>query len=230
MARSGCENLPVWGGVDALLLVGYYGNTLKLHGDFHLRCQTIPSESYLEQLPGEVVIFYDRDEAGERGATKLAQRLGDRAKMATVPAPKDYRQGWGISDALNGGFTLDDIHQAAHQAQIMELPTPGELTFSLAMQKVGDILTRYEQVAQQRWYVGALAKQWGRPVGALLEMYQTQHLESLPQPTLDMQDFLQQKQAERQWLMRVFYLWQRPLYWWRMGGGQVLDSKPRWGR
>jgi len=45
---------------------------------FTCGCQTIPSEGYLEQLPGEVVIFYDRDEAGERGAHKLAQRLGNR--------------------------------------------------------------------------------------------------------------------------------------------------------
>ncbi len=171
---------------------------------FTCGCQTIPSEGYLEQLPGEVVIFYDRDEAGERGAKKLAQRLGNRAKIATVPAPSNYRQGWDVSDALNGGFTVNDIHRAAQQAQVVELPTAGEVTFTMAMQKVGDILTRYEQAAQQRWYLGALAKQWGRPVGALLEMYQTHHLEAQPQPTLDVHQFLQQKQAERQWLIAGF--------------------------
>jgi len=59
-------------------------------------------------------------------------------------------------------------------------------------------------VAQQRWYLGTLAKQWGRPVGALLEMYQTHHLEAQPQPTLDVQEFLQQKREERQWLVAGF--------------------------
>jgi predicted P-loop ATPase/5S rRNA maturation endonuclease (ribonuclease M5) len=47
-----------------------------------------------------IVIFYDLDEAGEKGAKKLAEAIGDRAVIATVPAPENRKQGWDITDCI----------------------------------------------------------------------------------------------------------------------------------
>ncbi|NUN66338.1 hypothetical protein HCU40_16660 [Pseudanabaena biceps] len=47
-----------------------------------------------------IVIFYDRDEAGEKGAKKLAEAIGDRAFIATTPAPVDHNQGFDITDGF----------------------------------------------------------------------------------------------------------------------------------
>jgi phage/plasmid-associated DNA primase/5S rRNA maturation endonuclease (ribonuclease M5) len=47
-----------------------------------------------------IVIFYDRDEAGEKGAKKLAEAIGDRAFVATTPAPVDHKNGYDITDGF----------------------------------------------------------------------------------------------------------------------------------
>lgn len=82
---------------------------------FTCGCSASPSVEELDRLPGEVVIFYDIDEPGRKGAEKLAGRLGKRAKVATVPAPDDCPEGWDISDALDY-CPLSDIHAAAAAA------------------------------------------------------------------------------------------------------------------
>lgn len=47
-----------------------------------------------------IVIFYDRDDAGEKGANKLAEAIGDRAFIATLPAPVDHKNGYDITDGF----------------------------------------------------------------------------------------------------------------------------------
>lgn len=81
---------------------------------FTCGCKAIPPIEQLTRLPGQVAIFYDRDKPGEEGAVKVAEKLGDRAKIALVPMPSNISQpGWDISDALKHGFTLADIQRAA---------------------------------------------------------------------------------------------------------------------
>lgn len=87
---------------------------------------TVPPESELAKLPGQVTIFYDRNDRprkdgqrpGEAGAEKLAKALGERARIGRVPMPDGCTvEGWDVSDALNNGFTLADFQTAAAAAQ-----------------------------------------------------------------------------------------------------------------
>jgi predicted transcriptional regulator len=77
----------------------------------------IPDRDQLDLLVGDVVIWYDLDEPGAAGAQKMAKALGDRAKIATVPAPADREPGYDVSDALiKNPFELGDFLNAAQQA------------------------------------------------------------------------------------------------------------------
>ncbi|BAU09682.1 hypothetical protein LEP3755_01550 [Leptolyngbya sp. NIES-3755] len=82
----------------------------------------VPAQDQLDLLPGEVVIFYDRNDAplkngdrpGEIGAKKVAKVLGDRARIALVPMADDCEiKGWDTSNAIDSGFTLEDFKKAA---------------------------------------------------------------------------------------------------------------------
>ena len=93
----------------------------------------VPSQDQLDLLPGEVVIFYDRndeplkngDRPGEVGAQKVAKALGTRAKTALVPMPDDCSvKGWDISNAIDAGFALSDFISAAGEAQIIQPTEP----------------------------------------------------------------------------------------------------------
>ncbi len=73
-------------------------------------CGTVPSQEQLDQLPGKVKIFYDRDEAGVKGSHKLAEALGDRGQVCLVPMPDDCAtKGWDVSDALAHGYQWKDF-------------------------------------------------------------------------------------------------------------------------
>lgn len=74
-----------------------------------------PGPEELDRLPGNVIVLYDLDEPGRKGAEKLAGKLGKRAKIATVPAPEDAPEGWDISDALDK-FGLADVQKAVGAA------------------------------------------------------------------------------------------------------------------
>jgi Protein of unknown function (DUF3987) len=85
-------------------------------------CGTVPKPDQLNELLGEVVIWFDRNDTptksgvipGDEGAKKLTQALGDRAKIAQVPMPKNCSvNGWDVSNALDAGFTWGDFEQAA---------------------------------------------------------------------------------------------------------------------
>jgi len=77
----------------------------------------VPPAEILADLQGLVVIFYDRDQPGEAGAGKVAQALGDRARIAQVPALEDPPPaGWDISDAIQAGL-FGGIAVAAEDAR-----------------------------------------------------------------------------------------------------------------
>ena len=94
---------------------------------FTCGCSSIPDQPELLRLPGQVVIFYDLNDVpgkngykpGEEGAKKVAIAIGERALIGKVPQRKEDAdiQGWDISDALNNGFTADDIIEAAINAE-----------------------------------------------------------------------------------------------------------------
>jgi Protein of unknown function (DUF3987) len=88
-------------------------------------CGSVPSSEQLNRLPGEVFIFFDRNDTptksgvipGDEGAQKLAQVLGDRARIAQVPMSENCAvNGWDVSNALNAGFIWADFEQAAQKA------------------------------------------------------------------------------------------------------------------
>jgi DNA primase len=77
----------------------------------------VPKQEELNRLPGQVVIFYDRDKAGEEGSQKLASALPERGRIALVPVPDNCQvKGWDISNALDAGYTWDDFKAAASLA------------------------------------------------------------------------------------------------------------------
>ena len=92
-------------------------------------CGTVPSQEQLDQLPGKVKIFYDHDEAGQKGAVKLDKALGERGQVCKVPIPDNCEvKGWDVSDALNHGYKWEDFantNQSVSQSEI--IPKPEEL-------------------------------------------------------------------------------------------------------
>lgn len=88
---------------------------------FTCGCSASPSPSELDRLPGDIIIFYDHDEPGKKGADKLAARLGKRGKIAAVPRPEGSKTGWDISDTLDF-YNLTEIHTAAASAVPWKTP------------------------------------------------------------------------------------------------------------
>jgi hypothetical protein len=91
---------------------------------FTCGCKSVPAGSQLDRLLGEVILFYDLDQAGRDGSVKVGSALAKRGqvvKVAVVPAPKDPPKGWDISDALLNGFSLTDIQKSADEAVIFRL-------------------------------------------------------------------------------------------------------------
>ncbi len=92
---------------------------------FTCGCSSVPSQKELDRLPGDVTIFYDRndkplangDRPGEVGAKKVALALGGRAKIAQVPMSQGCQvSGWDVSDAIKEGFILESFERAATEA------------------------------------------------------------------------------------------------------------------
>ncbi len=111
---------------DAIML-GWAVRHSALKNDIQVSCFTcgagnVPPQPELERLAGDVVVFYDHDEPGKKGAAKVAARLKDRCRIATVPATGgDIPEGWDISNALSAGL-FDDITTAATNATPWEDP------------------------------------------------------------------------------------------------------------
>lgn len=92
-------------------------------------CSKVPSSEELARLPGQVIVFYDRNDApdkngcrpGDEGAKKLAIALSERGRVGQVPMPSDCTiKGWDVSDALAAGYTWDDFVAAAAVAETPE--------------------------------------------------------------------------------------------------------------
>jgi hypothetical protein len=74
---------------------------------------TVPKQEQLDKLPGQVTIFHDRDEAGQKGAHKLASALGERGWIGSVPMPDDCQvKGWDVSNAIQAGYRWEDFEAA----------------------------------------------------------------------------------------------------------------------
>ncbi len=85
----------------------------------------VPPQEQLDLLPGQVTIFYDRNDKptktglipADEGAKKVAAALGDRARIAQVPMTEGCDiHGWDVSNALDVGFKLSDFVAAAGSA------------------------------------------------------------------------------------------------------------------
>jgi hypothetical protein len=90
---------------------------------------TVPKPEQLEKLPGQVTIFYDRDEAGEKGAQKLAEALGKRGQIKLVPMPDNCQvKGWDVSNAIQFGYGWEDFEATpvTEPAQQIEVPSLNE--------------------------------------------------------------------------------------------------------
>lgn len=83
---------------------------------FTCGCDSVPPPEQLELLPGTVTIFYDIDEPGRNGALKAANKIGQRARIATVPYAEPPEEKWDVSDALNSGVTIAEFEAAAMAA------------------------------------------------------------------------------------------------------------------
>lgn len=119
---------------DAMLLgwMAKQNNSAIAVATFTCGCETVPKETELARLPGQVTIFYDRNDKpnkktgerpGEKGAKKVAAALGSRGAIALVPQREEHAEvcGWDVSNAILAGFSWDDFVAAAAAAAI-ELP------------------------------------------------------------------------------------------------------------
>ena len=74
---------------------------------------SVPPADRIAELQGKpVTIFYDRDEAGEKGAAKVGAVVAS-AQIAEVPAPQPVPPGWDITDFLRAGYPIELLYQAA---------------------------------------------------------------------------------------------------------------------
>ncbi|HEY9607653.1 MAG TPA: plasmid replication protein, CyRepA1 family [Allocoleopsis sp.] len=120
---------------------------------------TIPKPEQLDRLPGQVTTFYDRDEAGEKGAQKLAAALGERGWIASVPMPADCQiKGWDVSNAIQSGYGWEDLEAApvTQPKQQIEVTSPNEqgIRFKVlrkSLDQLLDIFPELETEAGKDW-------------------------------------------------------------------------------
>ncbi len=187
---------------DALLL-GWQVKEANLPitvATFTCGARSVPPESELRKLPGEVVILYDRDEAGAEGSQKVAQALqkvGKSARIAQVPCQQNpVPKGWDISDALQAGFTLTDLQWASSQSTA---PTPNS-DYHQAMQQMEGILA-IEDPGQRLWQLAAFSKQTPFTPQLLHKIFTERQRTLTPFAPLDVQDVLATSIPDRQWLI-----------------------------
>jgi predicted P-loop ATPase len=156
---------------DAMML-GYLAMT-NLKGvaiaTFTCGANTVPSKEELQQLPGEVIIFYDRNDEplpngvrpGEAGAQKVADALRGRGRIALVPMPDGCTQaGWDVSNAIQTGFTFTDFERAASTARFTQERDKSTLDIAtIAKTRKGRILEALGKTYGDRLQYNTLAKQ-----------------------------------------------------------------------
>ena len=126
---------------------------------FTCGCKSIPPQTELDKLPGQIKIFYDRNDkpvkgkrAGDEGAKKLAQALGERAKIAQVPMAEDCAiNGWDVSDAINAGYRFADFELAASQARSFRPDNQKINKFSAGLVSARTILDRAPDYVEELW-------------------------------------------------------------------------------
>lgn len=78
---------------------------------------SVPPQEQLDRLPGEVIVFYDQDDAGRDGALKVQEKMKNRCRIATLPAPDNHgKKGYDVSNALDDGLTLSAFNDATDAA------------------------------------------------------------------------------------------------------------------
>jgi hypothetical protein len=174
---------------------------------FTCGCNVIPCPEQLQRLPGQVFIFYDRDEPGQQGAEKLARVLGERGWIAQVPcSEKSLPKGWDISDALNAGLTVEAIRTAARTASQpidIELAQPSRksrLNYEQCLNRIDQILL-IEDTARQLWELNLLAKQAELSTAQLRKIHQTRLECAHVFSPIDVVDFLAKAPEKREWII-----------------------------
>lgn len=108
---------------DAILLAGKYPKSGFDIATSTTGCDSLPTDlSELDQYE-EIYIWYDLDwvnskgkQPGQDGAIKAQAKLGDRAKICTVPHHENPKNGYDMGDAIHAGFTLDQFVEATKKA------------------------------------------------------------------------------------------------------------------
>ena len=70
----------------------------------------------------EIYIFYDLDKAGNEGSQKIAQAIGDRAKICIVPHKENPKDGYDSSDAIADGFKFADFIESTQKPVAVAKP------------------------------------------------------------------------------------------------------------
>lgn len=136
-------------------------------------CGTVPQQEDLEQIPGEVIIFFDRNDRptkngvipGDVGARKLALALGARSRIALVPMPEGCEvNGWDISNSLDAGFSWADFEMAAHQA-VAPIPLQEEAqpVSAVLRDRILSLLEEHKTPFERELALMDLAKEIGYP-------------------------------------------------------------------
>ncbi len=115
---------------------------------------TVPSPEQLERLPGQVTIFYDRDEAGVQGAQKLAAALKGRATIGSVPMPDDCLvKGWDVSNAIQAGYGWEDFEDAdlTEPEEKIETTPPNEhgIKFKVLRKSLDQLLETFPELQSE---------------------------------------------------------------------------------
>jgi len=151
----------------------------------------IPKDlSALDQYD-RIVIFYDLDDAGEKGAKKLAESIGDRAFIGTVPACENPKNGYDITDGFKefGDQYLEMLQEASKRREAP--PVIEEIVEKIIEQPEQEIihLDRYDpdeppisehfnQIAQKKLFSD---KHWVC-INDILHYWTGTHYEASPDP------------------------------------------------
>ncbi|HEY9830343.1 MAG TPA: plasmid replication protein, CyRepA1 family, partial [Stenomitos sp.] len=115
---------------------------------------TVPKPEQLDRLPGHVTIFYDRDEAGLKGAQKLAAALQSRAIIGLVPMPDDCEvKGWDVTDAILAGYGWEDFEAAdlTEPEETIETTPPNEsgISFKVLRKSLSQLLEVFPELQSE---------------------------------------------------------------------------------
>ncbi|MBD2016100.1 hypothetical protein H6F96_19270 [Microcoleus sp. FACHB-53] len=115
---------------------------------------TVPKAEQLDRLPGHVTIFYDRDEAGVKGAQKLAAALKGRAIIGSIPMRDDCQvKGWDVTDAILAGYGWEDFGAAdlTEPEEKIETTPPNEsgISFKVLRKSLSQLLETFPELQSE---------------------------------------------------------------------------------